>query len=46
VGPDFVGTDFMGPSFIGLDAKILRPYKQILRPYKQYFPKKIRPKLN
>jgi hypothetical protein len=41
-----VGTDYMGTSFIGLDAKILRPYKQILRPYKQYFPKKIRPKLN
>jgi hypothetical protein len=26
----FIGPGFIGPGFIGLDAKILRPYKQMI----------------
>jgi hypothetical protein len=27
----FIGPGFIGPGFVGLDAKILRPYKQMFR---------------
>jgi hypothetical protein len=27
----YIGSGFIGPGFIGLDAKILRPYKQMFR---------------
>jgi hypothetical protein len=29
------GNRFIGPGFVGLDAKILRPYKQMIRSYPQ-----------
>jgi hypothetical protein len=28
-----MGIVFIGPDFVGLDAKILRPYKQMIRSY-------------